>query len=64
MCVCVYTTCIYIILRYLLGKYKLIQHMAEENHICITCLVNFPLLLALEKSLVSEVNSTGLKLGF
>ena len=38
--------------------------MAEENHICITCLVNFPLLLALEKSLVSEVNSTGLKLGF
>lgn len=48
----VYTICIYIILRYPLGKSKLIQHMAEENHICITCLVNFLLLLALEKSLV------------
>lgn len=33
------------------GKSKLIQHMAEENHICINP-VNFLLLLALEKSLV------------
>lgn len=50
----------YVILRCLLEKSKLIQHMAKENHICIKLLVNFLLLVALEKSLVQEVDSTGL----
>ena len=60
MCIYVYNIYVYVILRCLLEKSKLIQHMAKENHICIKLLVNFLLLVALEKSLVQEVDCTGL----